>query len=137
MSSSRIVVLASSIEKNYDWVTYKIIVDLGDLQGNVGLELNKCFLNIKCVVQDLPEVIAGAQKDVDRVEFWIYDFFTGGLAVADYKCKVKRLGISVLSSSGTMYMYQPKHTHHSSPTPIPCSISEGQKIEIALKRISS
>ncbi|OCL08126.1 S-adenosyl-L-methionine-dependent methyltransferase [Glonium stellatum] len=65
---------------NYNWAAYETgtIVDVGGSQGAVAIELAKRFPNIKCVVQDLPEVIAGAPKDVNpkQVKFQEYDFFT-------------------------------------------------------------
>ncbi|KAF2707636.1 S-adenosyl-L-methionine-dependent methyltransferase [Pleomassaria siparia CBS 279.74] len=66
----------SLIVDNYDWASHKVVVDVGGSQGDVALGLVKRFPEIKCVVQDLPEVIAGAPKDVERVEFQGYDFFT-------------------------------------------------------------
>jgi precorrin-6B methylase 2 len=61
---------------NYDWAKYKTVVDVGGSLGDVSIELAKRFPDIKCVVQDLPEVIVGAPKNIDRVEFQSYDFFT-------------------------------------------------------------
>ncbi|KAH5652259.1 hypothetical protein HBI51_076110 [Parastagonospora nodorum] len=61
---------------NYDWKAYNTIVDVGGSHGAVMLELARQNPEVKCVVQDLPEVVAGAPQGVDRVEFQPYNFFT-------------------------------------------------------------
>jgi len=56
-----------------------ILVDIGGSHGSTAIELLKRFPHIReCVVQDLPEVIAGAgvPSEVDgRLKFQEYDFF--------------------------------------------------------------
>jgi hypothetical protein len=64
------------IVDQYNWGAYKSVVDVGGSLGAVSVELAKQFPDIRCTVQDLPEVIAAAPKDVDRVEFEAYNFFT-------------------------------------------------------------
>jgi predicted O-methyltransferase YrrM len=66
----------SLIVDNYDWKSYKTIVDVGGSHGAVMIELAKQNPEMKCVVQDLPEVISGAPKDIERVDFQPYNFFT-------------------------------------------------------------
>jgi hypothetical protein len=64
------------IVDNYNWGEYKTVVDVGGSQGDLARVLVQRFPDIKIVVQDLPEVIAGAPKAVERVEFQTHDFFT-------------------------------------------------------------
>jgi hypothetical protein len=66
----------SLIVDNYDWKSYKTVVDVGGSHGAVMIELAKQNPEMKCTVQDLPEVIAGAPKGTERVTFEAYDFFT-------------------------------------------------------------
>ncbi|KAL5115576.1 hypothetical protein ACEQ8H_006552 [Pleosporales sp. CAS-2024a] len=66
----------SLIVDNYDWKSNKTSVDVGGSHGAIMIELAKQNPEIKCIVQDLPEVIAGAPKGIERVEFQPYNFFT-------------------------------------------------------------
>lgn len=66
----------SLVVDNYNWGDYKTMVDIGGSHGAVPLELTKRFPDMKCTVQDLPEVIATAPKNVERVDFQAHDFFT-------------------------------------------------------------
>jgi hypothetical protein len=70
----------SHIVDNYDWAAHSsgTLVDIGGSHGPIAIELSKRFPSMKCVVQDLPQVIAGAVKpdDCGQVEFQVYDFFT-------------------------------------------------------------
>lgn len=61
---------------NYDWKAHRMVVDVGGSHGAVMLEVAKRHPDVTCVVQDLPEVIAGARQGIERVEFQAYDFFT-------------------------------------------------------------
>ena len=69
--------------ENYDWgnAAEGQLVDIGGSRGSVALEIARRLPAIKCVVQDLPEVIAGAEvpddlKGTGRVTFMAHDFFT-------------------------------------------------------------
>jgi hypothetical protein len=56
------------IVDNYNWGEHKTVVDVGGSHGDLARVLVQRFPDIKIVVQDLPEVIAGAPKAVERVK---------------------------------------------------------------------
>ncbi|KAF2744171.1 S-adenosyl-L-methionine-dependent methyltransferase [Sporormia fimetaria CBS 119925] len=61
---------------SYPWEKYTTVVDVGGSHGLLSIDLVQRFPHLRCTVQDLPEVIASAPKDVHRVEFQGHDFFT-------------------------------------------------------------
>ena len=66
---------------NYDWAdaAHGVLVDVGGSLGTVTMDIARCFPEMRCVVQDLPEVIAGAEIPPDlreRLSFMAHDFFT-------------------------------------------------------------
>lgn len=64
------------IVDSYNWGEHKSVVDVGGSLGTVDVELVKRFPNIRCTIQDLPEVVTAAPKNINRVEFQAYNFFT-------------------------------------------------------------
>ncbi|KAI0533798.1 sterigmatocystin 8-O-methyltransferase [Xylaria digitata] len=75
---------------NYDWGSLgtATVVDLGGSQGHVAIELAKRFGNLKIVVQDLENVVAGADDAVPeelrgRVRFEAHNFFEPQVAQPD------------------------------------------------------
>lgn len=67
---------------HYDWQAHGagLVVDVGGSHGLVAYELARRFPSMRCIVQDLPEVIAAAPRSEDpelasRVEFHAHDFF--------------------------------------------------------------
>jgi hypothetical protein len=73
----------SIVVDNYDWEAHGsgIVVDVGGLRGVVALMLAEKFPAMRCIVQDLPEVIAGAPALTNadlaaRVQFQAHDFYT-------------------------------------------------------------
>lgn len=66
--------------ENCDWGTAAegVLVDVGGGTGGVAIEISRYFPEIKCIVQDFPEVIHGAEVPEDlkgRVQFMAHDFF--------------------------------------------------------------
>ena len=62
---------------NYDWPSDGgTVVDVGGSEGAIMFELSKKFPNLKCIVQDLPEVLEGVQQTRENVQFQSHDFFT-------------------------------------------------------------
>jgi len=68
--------------KNFQWgdASEGLTVDVGGGRGEVAKEIARSFPGIKCVVQDLPEVIEGADVPEDlrsekRLQFMSHDFF--------------------------------------------------------------
>lgn len=56
-----------------------VMVDIGGLHGSIAIELLRRFPALKCVIEDLPEMISGAVAPSDleaRLEFRAHDFFT-------------------------------------------------------------
>lgn len=56
-----------------------VMVDLGGSHGSISVELLRRFPTLKCVIEDLPEMISGAVVPSDleaRLEFKPHDFFT-------------------------------------------------------------
>ena len=67
--------------EHYEWgsAAQGLLVDIGGSQGMSAVSIARRLLEIKCVVQDLPEVISGASAPDDlngRVTFMAHDFFT-------------------------------------------------------------
>jgi hypothetical protein len=67
---------------NFDWGTAAqgILVDVGGGRGTVAAEIARALPGLHCIVQDLPEVIKGAEVPVDlqegeRLRFMAHDFF--------------------------------------------------------------
>ncbi|KAI9729773.1 MAG: hypothetical protein M1818_008387 [Claussenomyces sp. TS43310] len=67
---------------NYDWgdTSRGLLVDVGGGHGSVAMEIARHFPEIKCIVQDLPDVIRGAKipsdlKRDERLTFMAHDFF--------------------------------------------------------------
>ena len=68
--------------EGYDWskVQNGLMVDIGGSHGNVSIEVAKRYPSIRCIVQDLPEVIVDGAKlvppeVVDQVSFMEHEFF--------------------------------------------------------------
>lgn len=70
------------LRDNYDWAALgegATLVDIGGSHGDVAVSLARRFPNLRCVVQDLPEVVASATVPEgleDRLSFQAHDFFT-------------------------------------------------------------
>ncbi|RDW94052.1 uncharacterized protein DSM5745_01374 [Aspergillus mulundensis] len=82
----------SFLAKNYPWEAINngngTVVDLGGAKGHVSALLAHQFPNLQFVVQDMPEVIAGAAEALPedlqgRVKFQAHDFFTEQKVHAD------------------------------------------------------
>jgi hypothetical protein len=58
-------------------VKYKTVVDVGGLLDDVAFELAKRFPDFNGVVQDLLEIITGAFKDIESVDFQSNCLLTG------------------------------------------------------------
>lgn len=74
----------TSITQGYDWSGINaesgVLVDVGGAGGHAAVAVARANPNIRCVVQEIPEVIAKAKysapQDVaDRVSFAAHDFF--------------------------------------------------------------
>ncbi|KAI0186156.1 S-adenosyl-L-methionine-dependent methyltransferase [Xylaria flabelliformis] len=75
---------------NYDWGSLgtATVVDVGGSQGHIGILLAEHFSNLKIVVQDVENVVAGAEDKVPedlkgRVRFEAHDFFQSQVIAAD------------------------------------------------------
>jgi hypothetical protein len=73
---------AVHVLENYDWASLgnATVVDIGGAQGHISLELVKRFENIRAVIQDIENVVHGAEEKVpeelkSRVSFEAHDFF--------------------------------------------------------------
>lgn len=71
----------SHIVENYDWaaVGNGLLIDVGGSHGTVSQAIAESFPNIRCIVEDLPEVIKTANIPeglANRFEFIAHDFFT-------------------------------------------------------------
>lgn len=82
----------TALTRGYDWspVDAKggVLVDLGGATGHVAFALARANPKLRCVVQEIPEVVAEAAYKtpddvVDRVEFVAHDFFQPQPNVAD------------------------------------------------------
>ncbi|KAI0424731.1 O-methyltransferase-domain-containing protein [Xylaria sp. FL1042] len=80
----------SHISDNYGWSTIgnAQIVDVGGAQGHVAMKLASQFPNLSFIVQDMSEVIKGAEsllsQDIhDRVQFMAHDLFAEQTVQAD------------------------------------------------------
>lgn len=73
-----------ALAEHFDWAslhTSPTVVDVGGAQGHASLHLARRFPTLKFVVQDIPEVISGAEGKVpeelaDRVTLVAHDMFT-------------------------------------------------------------
>ena len=83
---------AKFLAEGYPWSsvtqTKGTVVDVGGATGHISVELARIAPNLHFVVQDLPEIIMGAQeslpKDVtSRAEFMEHDFFQNQPLAAD------------------------------------------------------
>lgn len=59
---------------NYPWISKQTVVDVGGSYGSVAIGIAKRFLNIKCIVQDLPDTVSEGASQLpselrDRVIF--------------------------------------------------------------------
>lgn len=65
---------------NYDFASLNrgVFVDIGGSHGSISIEIAKKHPSMKCIVQDLPEVVEAGRKAVvvDGVTFMAHDFFT-------------------------------------------------------------
>ncbi|KAF2659031.1 S-adenosyl-L-methionine-dependent methyltransferase [Lophiostoma macrostomum CBS 122681] len=63
--------------EGYDWSVHKKMVDVGGSHGVIAREIVEKNPSMKIVVQDRPEVVECAPKDVvENVEWAAHDFFT-------------------------------------------------------------
>lgn len=67
---------------SFDWgaAAEGVLVDIGGGTGTITAEISRHFPKIKCIVQDLPEVVEAATvpedlKENDRLKFVVHDFF--------------------------------------------------------------
>ena len=65
----------------WDKVGAGTIVDVGGSKGEYSMAIAQKYPEVKCVIQDIPSVVAEAHKSVppelkDRVSFMTHDFFT-------------------------------------------------------------
>ena len=82
---------ASHILENYPWdsvVGSGLVVDLGGNRGQIATKLAERFPSLNVLVQDLDNVVAGADQLVPgelggRVRFMAHDFFTEQTVQAD------------------------------------------------------
>ena len=70
----------SLIMTDYDWAAFGngTVVDVGGSNGPVAVELARTFPFLRCICQDLPDVVATcvAPEDLaDRLSFQAHDFF--------------------------------------------------------------
>jgi predicted O-methyltransferase YrrM len=75
---------------DYPWETIGsgTVVDVGGSNGHVGILLTREYPKLRCIVQELSDMIVGAAEalpaDVkDRIEFQKHDFFTEQTVQAD------------------------------------------------------
>ncbi|TGO11794.1 hypothetical protein BTUL_0101g00150 [Botrytis tulipae] len=54
---------ASFLVKSYPWDTVTKVFDVGGAQGHSSIELAQTYPNLKAVLQDLPEVVEGIEKN--------------------------------------------------------------------------
>ncbi|KAK2749379.1 hypothetical protein FQN57_006311 [Myotisia sp. PD_48] len=80
----------SHLLDNYDWASLGQVqvVDIGGARGHVALRLAQKFENLNIIVQDLENVVAGAEENLPkdlkkRVNFMVHDFFTPQRIAAD------------------------------------------------------
>ena len=72
----------SHIIQGFDWKSINdgTVVDVGGSHGEVGRALVEAFPSLRCVVQDLPDVLDQARAPpagiAERLTFQAYDFFT-------------------------------------------------------------
>jgi predicted RNA methylase len=64
----------------FDWNPIGKIVDIGGGQGDTAIAIAESSMNTVCVVQDLPDVVALAEKKIpanmkSRIELTAHDFF--------------------------------------------------------------
>ncbi|KAI1429324.1 S-adenosyl-L-methionine-dependent methyltransferase [Xylaria sp. FL1777] len=74
--------------ENYPWDEKMTMVDVGGSYGSVAISIARQFPNMKCFVQDLPNVVAEGALRLpaglqDRVTFVPHDFFTPQPITAD------------------------------------------------------
>ncbi|KAL9112717.1 MAG: hypothetical protein Q9227_003020 [Pyrenula ochraceoflavens] len=67
--------------KNYDWasVSNGVLVDVGGSNGDAAMDIARHYPGMKCIVQDLREVVSKAEVPSDlsrRLSFMEHDFFT-------------------------------------------------------------
>lgn len=70
------------LAEHFEWgaAAKGILVDIGGARGGVAIEIARHLTDIKCIVQDLPDVIEGAEvpedlKSGERLRFMVHDFF--------------------------------------------------------------
>ena len=73
----------SSLLEHYPWgaIGEGTVVDIGGSHGSRGIAIATRFPSLRCIVLDLPEVVAGGPSNVhpnlqSRVTFAAHDFFT-------------------------------------------------------------
>jgi hypothetical protein len=64
----------------FDWDSVETVVDIGGSHGKTAADIVKNTKVTKCIVQDLPDVVAEAKEQVeeaisDRISFMAHDFF--------------------------------------------------------------
>ncbi|KAL2005746.1 hypothetical protein VTN00DRAFT_10239 [Thermoascus crustaceus] len=80
----------SFLVQGYPWASIGngTVVDVGGSKGNVSVLLAQSYPNLRFIVQDLPDMIAGVEETLPvdiqgRVEFQAHDFFTEQPVKAD------------------------------------------------------
>ncbi|KAJ4298318.1 hypothetical protein N0V90_006218 [Kalmusia sp. IMI 367209] len=73
---------------NVAWPDDGVVVDVGGSHGSVALSIARRFPKVKCIVQDLPDVVQEGKKQLpgdlsDQVDFMAHDFFTPQPVTAD------------------------------------------------------
>lgn len=77
-----------ALTNGYDWSTIGTLVDLGGANGHVAVDLARANPKLRCIVQELPEIVEKAKNDippdmVDRVSLVPHSFFDPQPASAD------------------------------------------------------
>lgn len=65
---------------SFDWASVGTVVDVGGSHGTLSIEMVRNYPSITCIVQDLPEVVTQASRNIpgnvaERVRFMAHDFF--------------------------------------------------------------
>lgn len=70
------------IVNGYDWgsIDNGTVVDVGGSHGSLSIAIAQHFPKLRCITQDLPEVVKVGQRDLpmdlqDRITFMAHDFF--------------------------------------------------------------
>lgn len=69
-----------ALTTGYDWSTIGSLIDLGGANGHVAVDLARANPKLRCIVQELPEIVEKAKDDIpddvaDRVSLVPHSFF--------------------------------------------------------------